>query len=1123
MSSVEAIQLPLVLATPLRRFVVARRRAATIRRVAQVLMFTMIWLIAWGLVDRFVSLTAAARIGLLAGLVAIWAIFLKEVIPAVLRRSIDWQAAARQMEQRRPQFKQALATVVSQTLLPSRARGSSRLNDQLLQQVSSELQELDGQSLVPSRPVLISCAGTALCFAVVFSLSFWPWLNLQRLVARQIFPMSGVRPVTSTVLVVNPGAVEVRQGNGVSISAQVHGAPVESVVLRTTTDGRAWASTGMAPAADGSFTRTLSGISRDTTYEIQAGDASSGPYLIRVMRQPIVREMRVHLTYPDYVGRAALTMIDPQSSIEVPAGTAIHIEVAASEPLRSAWFLVNGQRLPAAVAEDDHSRQLDLTIANDTHLELEMVSDRGARNPGLAELNIRAISDRPPLVRMQSAENFTLLRPTDSVRLPYQVSDDYALAALEQRVEIDGKSAGTVTIPIDREAHRVEGWLSIDLKQFNPRIGQVISIRLAATDRAGQASVSSPAEILVTPEAVQPIARRRLADLAEAEQLSRVVVAELQNALPDDPSAENQQSTNLARRMSGRLAVAAERSAALVQLLIRSAVGATGDADIRPVWLIADAAQRLSLKLDALGRSISTEILPANRASLTQARADSAALTQTIRSIAQRNNAQLILAERRAVAQVQDVSAADLSRLRETIDTEVEQLRLEPRALDLDQQLQSRITAAEQLLVGFPSIDLAGLARSWARGSDPDSAYFAERIALAAQIESARTDGDVQWSKDLQLAAAAVQKLGTPTNPPDPSQSDLRNAFVAPFESLVQAHAMRLNTPTAEAARHMMTHWSTGAEIASANATTRPSIFTNASRVSATPSPDATEARDLALSSIRQAQQTLADLPRLLGGIEQQAQVTRSAQSRLRDALREVEAAPPEELPAARRVVEAARVQVDENYVLLAHTADPIDLTSLSETARLLRPFSTDSASAVDALERQAIPALMALRQFANDRNAQATERQVIDTRRAVAAVQQGLREARQALLERDPAITARSFAQQSAATQPSTQAAVSFDQFRRGWDQTLLRLGDARVTKLSDGPITIIPTRIATTMATSQPSNESAMIGQSSLQREWTVEDLNDTSAESSPEEYRDALNLYFQVLRGTARERRP
>ncbi len=800
-------QLPRAAEAMLLRFVHRRRRLALLGAGGRAASVALLWLGAWGVVDRMVAVPTWGRAALLMAIFSVAAVILLGPLLAVFRGAVDWRGAALQVEGRDPRFGESLATVVSESLAPPQARGSAQLVEHLASHVESLLQDKqDVTLLLPIRPALRPWLTAAVLAGMLAGLSFWPWLDLPRLLGRQLAPLSGLAPATTTHIAVLPGSIDVVQGTPLTIKARAEPLDGSSVILRVSTDGQTWTTIGMAPAPDGSYAHSLTAIWRDTRYEVVAGDAVSGPHSIRVLWRPLVREFRIRLVYPRYIGRAPLAISNADGSIQAPAGTEAEVTAVASGPLKAAWFTVNGARLDASLAPDRTSCQIRIPITRDGHYELEMLSDRDVRGAGPPDMTIRAISDRPPIARAFLPATYSLLRPGDVVQVAYQAADDYGLASLEARVQVNQNLVQRIPLRTGADPRRCDGSLKLDLPGLKVAEGDAVNVTLAVVDRAGQSTLSLPCRILLSPQPVDASRQRRGEDRAHE--------------------------------------------------------GNAGG-------------------------------------SRTQA--------------------------------------------------------------GLDEQM------------------------------DP------------------------------------------PPRPEPPEDA-------------------------------------------------RPGAITYS--------------RPQALDAVRQAQERLAELPEPLGKVEDSVGWVRQTQNRAEQALRQAQAAAPDQQPAARRAARIVEQQADDAFAWMAQLAQGLDPERVGTVARALRSCLPETEPAIAPIERQLIPALKALRQAVEMRRPDDAERAIADARRAIALAQDGLRDARQMLLERDPLVAARWFTEQAAAsvatTRPASNDGHSQDQtlatLGRAWDESIYRAAARAWEKL----------------------------------RPWGAESP-DSSRQVDPPEYQEALRIYFEVLERSAQQTPP
>src|SRR5438105_2173014 len=81
-------------------YVHRRRREAAIRSSSHCVLLVLLWILAWGIADRFLALHAIFRLGLLITLTAIVIAMCGSKLITLFRKQFDWRDAARQVESR---------------------------------------------------------------------------------------------------------------------------------------------------------------------------------------------------------------------------------------------------------------------------------------------------------------------------------------------------------------------------------------------------------------------------------------------------------------------------------------------------------------------------------------------------------------------------------------------------------------------------------------------------------------------------------------------------------------------------------------------------------------------------------------------------------------------------------------------------------------------------------------------------------------------------------------------------------------------------------------------------------------------------------------------------------------
>jgi len=390
---------PTIIPTPIKRYlgnyIARRRRIALLRSVGVACVFAILWTLLWSFVDRLSPLPVLMRLILLILNALICIAILIPSLRAILHRRFDWITAAAQVERRDSRFAGRLETAVSQLFLPPSIRGSPAMVAALVGEVDRISAQPCLRPLVPLAPTLRPWWGviTLILFGVILCAS--AWLDLPTLIRRQIRPLVLIAPITTTRITIDPGSMNVAQGESVTIVARAVRLGDSPVNIRLTSDGRNFSTQQMTQAGDGRFTFALNDIDRDWQYQITGGDAHSAIYSLNVLRRPGVAQFRVQYVYPAPLNRSPRTSISTDGLLEAPAGTQATLDLICTEPVASAVIIVNGPRIVARATAESNVYRATIPIVQSTSYQVELRSDRGV--PGIAppDTVIRVLTDQP--------------------------------------------------------------------------------------------------------------------------------------------------------------------------------------------------------------------------------------------------------------------------------------------------------------------------------------------------------------------------------------------------------------------------------------------------------------------------------------------------------------------------------------------------------------------------------------------------------------------------------------------------------------------------------------------------------------------------------------------------------
>ena len=763
-----------------RSFVTRMRHLLLVRAMLRLAVFVIGWSVAWAVVDRFAHLPGWARavvvgVNLLAVLWVGWRTLRRWHRPDVL-----WQQAAAEIERRDPRLTDRLQTVVSQSRMHASVRASDALLATLAGDVSDSLAGRDATRLVPLTALVPAGLALLAALGLTGGLALFPYLGLPRLIERQYRPFANLPPVTTTLLTVEPGDVDLAQGSTLTIRVRAVRLGGGLVSLYTGRSAGEVAFSQIMPLdADGAFVVPVKNVDQDLYYRVEGGDARSALYAARVLRKPAVTGMSVKYVYPKYLDRPPLVIAESDGQLDAPRGTTAEVTFTATEPLAAADVVVGDTRIDSRRTIDPNVRSATLEMTQSAPWSISMVSTRSVLGTGPDGLRLTATQDRPPIVQFMRED--LRLHPSDVLALPYQAIDDYGIKSLALEVRCGDRVLLQQPVELAGDRRLVREVISYDLAPAALSYGDVVTLTLTATDTLGQSITSAPCRVLLAPRSVEPRTLQRVAALREAYQQAQEV--------PNSPDVAG--------------------------LLLKSLLRVLTLSDTPPAANftseLVDQTQQLVSKyvwqFEGGGRSLTDE----------QKRISDALIRDT-ELYWKGEQARVVLAEMEnlevAGAKRKDLSKQEGEALRMSIQrakkewsASVRELSIDPRAGDARARLESLVRSLDERLKNAHPADAHALAEEWSKkappandpagdnatadaasDANPDKAKAAgeasdpqtkqrredeerarqqrrsarDRMAMAAQTQVLRGDGDLAWARDLQLAARAMTRLDEP-------------------------------------------------------------------------------------------------------------------------------------------------------------------------------------------------------------------------------------------------------------------------------------------------------------------------------------------------------------------------
>ncbi len=455
----------------------------------------------------------AALFALLAGSVGYFA--LRRLWPLVSRK-VNPVYAAHTIEQTGPTLKNSLVNLL--LFRQKRTEISDAVYHTLEEQAAQRLSRVPVDAAV-DRTLLIRF-GYVLVAIVALALAYKVLSPKDPVVAarRVLMPWADIVPASRVnISNIEPGAVTVSRGEYLDVSAEVRGiGDDDTVVLRyTTTNGQAVDKPVPMKLSRDSlrFEGRLSddegatsdvGLAQNLTYRIEAGDARSLDYAVKVIEAPSILVEEVEYDYPEYTGYVDRQVAE-LGDIRAIEGTRVTVHARANGPIKEAHVDLNadGRRDLTMKSEGTNASASFLLALRDDRQTPEHASYvlRFANNDGRPNHNpvkhsIDVVPDYAPEAAIVAPQEKSLdVRLDETVAIEVEASDpDFALA--DVRLHGNVKDRGVLDEPLLKLGHK--GRFTARY-QFTPsahglRAGDVVQYWVTANDNRTPMANSAESE-----------------------------------------------------------------------------------------------------------------------------------------------------------------------------------------------------------------------------------------------------------------------------------------------------------------------------------------------------------------------------------------------------------------------------------------------------------------------------------------------------------------------------------------------------------------------------------------------------------------------------------------------------
>jgi hypothetical protein len=463
---------------------------------------------------------------------------------------------AKHVEYASPELNESLLSALELDQLPIEKRHfSPEFLTAIQRNVAGQLQGLSISKILPwslVRSIVLAALGA---IGFLIALCGLPGLEMPSRFARAFLPFMDIqRPSKSKIVVLAPvrDGATVPENQSVSFEIEIQGAATEDAYLETrlASKGR-FATPERVPMTllqhEPLMYSTAVAVGNDAIeYRFVTGDAISSYRKLYTTPRPKVVQFHQTIEYPEYTKVATATRSSDRGDARLLTGSKIKLAIEPSMPLTSARLSIDdldsGEKRSVPLEYDSQTKRwsVDWPAERDARYQVKLAAevsgaDAPIENTFSPFYEIDVIEDQSPSVSwmvadqtlmeaMPSPNQMWIVSPHELVKLAAALADDLPNATLRQEISINRQPYKTLDIPAEttqasaQQANFLSGlvtWTPLDgvaqptrstatwtwdLLSESLSSGDVVSIRLAASDSGGHVSYSIPIQLSLASE-----------------------------------------------------------------------------------------------------------------------------------------------------------------------------------------------------------------------------------------------------------------------------------------------------------------------------------------------------------------------------------------------------------------------------------------------------------------------------------------------------------------------------------------------------------------------------------------------------------------------------------------------
>jgi hypothetical protein len=371
-----------------------------------------------------------------------------------------------------------------------------------LEKTDSETGDVDLSSFVKyknlGKPFIVFLFSV---FFIALSFTVFPgalFSSLERLIN---YKYSYIDNKLGIAFEISPGNYETFKGDRVNVSIKIKsnkaGLKIDDIEFYTkqfTPDGYEILSDSkeLKASAENTFYTSIENISSDLIYYTEYKEIRSEEYRIKISDYPILKNLFVTVTPPEFTGMPVKKQIENEGDIYCIEGSRITFDIKSSKELSSAGIMLNDEYINLNVQGDGASGTVEAN--QEGNYKIKLKDQRGNESKNEKTYTLKLIKNEPPgIVIIEPQDENYFIKGEKEILLKARIKDDYGFSKLilnfrKAKSNISAsQNYTTVSVPIiNLNATELEVPYLWNLKNLNIHSGDVIEYYMEVTDNSGK-------------------------------------------------------------------------------------------------------------------------------------------------------------------------------------------------------------------------------------------------------------------------------------------------------------------------------------------------------------------------------------------------------------------------------------------------------------------------------------------------------------------------------------------------------------------------------------------------------------------------------------------------------------